>query len=204
MFLTRYYQYGTPSIMKHLNHSIIQHKKKRFSHFLATGYVDNGFLGKQFIFSAQDAQTLQLPKMFPYRLRYLEQRDYHNGLVITPFTDAENKNNIPYGVDKQYLSLLEQNRNFVNARIEPVVGTVVFGRHKGLMFSLFGTKEIEEYFSRTSIQRVLRGERQFHRACIFQHTSHKDAIPFYGKLTKEVHTTLLCNRYLKSLTSHSG
>lgn len=186
-----------------LARKLISQKKRLFRHFSATVYIDNGLKGTQFCFSADDAEIMQLPKMFPYRLRHLGQRDYHNGLVITPIEENQ-FGRVPYGVNEEYLALLQKNKNFFNPRIEPIVGIVVFGQYKGLMFSLFGTREIEEYFGRSSIQRVLRGERQFHRSCIFQHTTHREAIPFYGNLTKEVYDDLLRNKCLKSLERHAG
>lgn len=166
-------------------HAYNQKHYKEKDYFLFTILIDNGFKGREFVLQEDNLKELNVKTNNIKNKINGNLKNTFWGMACSDIT-FENIGERHVGVPNDILKLFHTDSNYFDVRCKPIIGTVLDGKYEGFEFSLFGCKEIEKYFNRSHVHRVARGERKSHFGCSFRFSTHKEAIPLHGKLTKNI------------------
>lgn len=150
--------------------------------YLFTVIVDNGFKGRQFLLRNEDEINA-----FGISTNSVANAVSAGAPLFGMEVVRVNSNTVTCAPYDDIHALFKENKNYFSTVTQPVHGRIIDdGPYKNIEFSLYGTKEAEQFFTKTGVLNVVRMKQSSYRGCVFRLTSHRLAIPLHGKMTQEI------------------
>lgn len=93
---------------------------------------------------------------------------------------------LPLGFPERLVQLVHTDKALLNKDLKPLLGEIIDGEYKGLMFVLLGGQEVKQYgFQQAHISRVCNGILKTHGGCKWKYIQVKDIPNYQRGLTEE-------------------
>lgn len=173
------------TVRQNIRHHFHQEHYGDIKYLLFRVAVNNTFMGRTFVLSEYELHLVGTN--FNRLKKEMEQgtKGRYRGMDVS-MIHYEDIQNFHVGFPDDIAELFNRNKKYFNTQINPIIGTVLWGKYRGFEFSLYGHDEINQHFRRTCVEAVARGRSTTCRGCDFRFATHADAIPLHGKLTQEI------------------
>lgn len=162
-------------------------------YFLFEVVTDNGFLGRKFVLTRENT-----PDDFDFgSFEYMASANgpgHYKGFTVSRHCYEEIAE-YELGFPKDIAELFYRNPLFFRSKIKPILATVLLGAYAGQQFSFLGARDSDNYFNCDNVNKVIKGKLVAYSNCVFCYCTHKEAIPFYGKMTQDIANEIRRGRF---------